>query len=193
MLEPLLSVKELGFSYRLSRSQFWRKQAYSPVLREVSFSLSSGESLGIVGESGSGKTTLGRIVMRLLTPSCGQLQFCGRDITHLNQKALRIQREQMQMIFQDPQSSLNPRRRVGRSITAPLAAFNRVSSRKQRQISAERLLERVGLEASFSRRYPHELSGGQRQRAGIARAIALQPNVSTRRPQTRNELKSALY
>lgn len=141
------------------------------ILHGLSFSIKRGEVLGIVGGSGSGKSTLGRVLVRLLEPSAGQVLFDGQDITHMSEDALRPLRRRFQMIFQDPMSSLNPRRTVGAIIAAPLHlhGFEGVSAR------VDQALDHVGLPRAFRGRYPHELSGGQRQRVGIARAIAIEP------------------
>jgi len=170
--KPLLSVRELSLSYRLPAPYVWSKRKELKVLREISFDLRPGEALGIVGESGSGKTSLGRAILRLIKPASGQICFEGTDIAFASQADLRPLRQRMQMIFQDPQSSLNPRRRIRAIVTQPLRRFGGDPS-----ISAESLLERVGLAPALANRYPHELSGGQRQRVGIARAIALQPTL----------------
>lgn len=142
------------------------------ILKGLDFDLSNGSVLGIVGGSGSGKSTLGKALVRLLEPTGGTIEFEGRDITHLGEDELRPLRRRMQMIFQDPMSSLNPRRRVGAIISDPLRlhGFDRIEER-----SAE-ALDQVGLPRDFRSRYPHELSGGQRQRVGIARAIAMRPD-----------------
>lgn len=174
----LLSVRDLGLSLpdRSVRSHRGAPRRLQ-ILRGVSFDLDLGESLGIVGESGSGKTSLGRALLRLYEPTSGSLHFEAEDITHWSQARLRPLRERIQMVFQDSLSSLNPRHRVEDLIAQPLLAFGRASSRQAARAQAVHLLERVGLEARFARRYPHELSGGQRQRVGIARAIALKPRL----------------
>ncbi|MGN6142090.1 MAG: ATP-binding cassette domain-containing protein [Mesorhizobium sp.] len=139
------------------------------ILKGISFDIPRGTVLGIVGGSGSGKTTLGRTLVRLIEPSAGRLLFDGRDIAHLSDADMRALRPRIQMIFQDPMSSLNPRLTVGRTIAAPLGA-------RAGDPRVNAALEQVGLPAAFARRYPHELSGGQRQRVGIARAIAMRPD-----------------
>lgn len=141
------------------------------ILKGLSFTLPRGSVTGIVGGSGSGKSTLGRTLIRLLEPSAGTIRFDGRDITHATEPELRPLRRRMQMIFQDPLSALNPRRRVGGIIAGPLRlhGLDRIDAR------VDEALDQVGLPRAFRRRYPHELSGGQRQRIGIARAIALRP------------------
>ncbi|MBN9244345.1 MAG: ABC transporter ATP-binding protein [Mesorhizobium sp.] len=139
------------------------------ILKGISFEIPRGAVLGIVGGSGSGKTTLGRTLVRLVEPNAGRLLFDGRDIAHLSDAGMRPLRPRIQMIFQDPMSSLNPRLTVGRTIAAPLGA-------KVSDARVKAALEQVGLPADFAGRYPHELSGGQRQRVGIARAIAMRPD-----------------
>ena len=145
------------------------------ILRDINLDIEGGECLGVVGESGSGKTTLGRTLLRLYEPTSGTIHFEGRDITHSSQRELRPLRANMQMAFQDPQSSLNPRHRIEDILAQPLLAFGRVKNREAGRDEAAALLRRVGLPGNFAHRYPHELSGGQRQRVGIARAIALKP------------------
>ncbi len=141
------------------------------ILKGLSFDVQKGAVLGIVGGSGSGKSTLGRAMVRLLEPTSGQVRFDGTDITHLNEDQLRPMRRRFQMIFQDPMSSLNPRRRVGGIIAGPMRLHGMETEGK-----VDEALDMVGLPRSFARRFPHELSGGQRQRVGIARAIALRPD-----------------
>jgi len=141
------------------------------ILRGLTFAIPEGACVGIVGESGSGKSTLGRTLVRLFTPTGGQLTFAGTDITHLSADAIRPLRRDLQVIFQDPSSSLNPRRTVGAIVAAPLRLHG-VADPAER---ARKALDEVGLGAGFLDRYPHELSGGQRQRVGIARAVALEP------------------
>ena len=141
------------------------------ILQGLSFGITKGEVLGIVGGSGSGKSTLGRALLRLLEPTGGRIIFEDRDITHLDEDALRPLRRRFQMIFQDPMSSLNPRHPIAQIIAGPLALHG-VADVRARSLEA---LDQVGLPRSFASRYPHELSGGQRQRIGIARAIALRP------------------
>lgn len=142
------------------------------ILKGVSLAVETGETLGIVGESGSGKTSLGRTLLRLYQPSCGQLLFDGQDITHASASAMKPLRRRMQMIFQDPQSSLNPRHTIGTIIAGALKLHGLDSGTE----ALAAILDRVGLPQSVMARYPHKLSGGQRQRVGIARAIALKPD-----------------
>ena len=142
------------------------------VLKGLSFDVPKGTVLGIVGGSGSGKSTLGRAMLRLIEPDSGTIRFDGTEITHLGEDALRGMRRQFQMIFQDPMSSLNPRRRVGGIIAGPL----KLHGMEGQSARVDEALDMVGLPRSFAQRFPHELSGGQRQRVGIARAIALRPD-----------------
>ena len=142
---------------------------------DVSFSISRGETLGLVGESGCGKTTVGRTILRLYEPTAGRVVFDGKDITTLSQNELRPLRRQMQMVFQDPYASLNPRHSVGRIVGEPLRVHG-LSGRKASSSRVRELLEIVGLPADAVTRYPHEFSGGQRQRIGLARSLALNPD-----------------
>jgi oligopeptide/dipeptide ABC transporter ATP-binding protein len=142
----------------------------------VTLALQPGETLGIGGESGSGKSTLGRLMLRLHEPDAGSIRFEGEDLLALRPGALRLRRRQMQLIFQDPYASLDPRFSVGSSIAEPLV-IHRIGDRASRRRKVEELLTLVGLEPDAARRYPHEFSGGQRQRIGIARAIALEPKL----------------
>lgn len=146
------------------------------VVRQVDLAIPRGSVLGLVGESGSGKTTLGRLMVRLLQPTSGGVQFDGSEISQLREAELRPLRARIQMIFQDPQSSLNPRLRLGVTLTRPLQIRGRLRGQRDRRDRAAALLDLVGLPADLIDRYPHELSGGQRQRAGIARALALEPD-----------------
>ena len=142
------------------------------ILHGLTFAIGKGETLGIVGGSGSGKSTLGRVLLRLLQPTSGRIVLDGQDITDLDEAALRPVRRRVQMIFQDPMSSLNPRHRVRQIIAGPLAVQGMASG----LTAVEAALDQVGLSRSMAARFPHELSGGQRQRVGIARAIALRPD-----------------
>ncbi|MDI5965586.1 ABC transporter ATP-binding protein [Streptomyces sp. SL54] len=168
--EPLLEVVDL-------RREFGRRGAVVHAVDGVSLTVGRGETLGVVGESGSGKTTLGRMLVRLLEPTSGVLRFEGRDIGGLRERELRPLRGALQMVFQDPVSSLNPRRSIGESIADPLRALNRSMTDRQVRSRVESLLDRVGLDPQWYHRYPHEFSGGQRQRVGIARALAPKPRL----------------
>jgi peptide/nickel transport system ATP-binding protein len=172
----MLEVRGLSLSLpdRGARRAF-RTPPLVEILRGIDLDIGRGDSLAVVGESGSGKTSLGRTLLRLLRPSAGSIRFEGSDITFLDEAALRPLRARLQMIFQDPLSALNPRRRVADSIAQPLIAYGRVAGPREGRLRAAALLERVGLPPALGLRYPHELSGGQRQRVGIARAIALDP------------------
>ena len=143
----------------------------------VSFTLAEGEVLGVVGESGSGKTTLGRTVLRLTPPSGGAIRFRGQDLTRLSRRALRPVRRHMQLVFQDPYASLNPRMSVAQALAVPLQVHERALGRDARRARIEEVLRRVGLPAGAADRYPHEFSGGQRQRIGIARALICRPDL----------------
>jgi oligopeptide transport system ATP-binding protein len=143
----------------------------------VSFTLRRGETLGLVGESGCGKTTTGRCILQLERPTSGQVIFEGRDLTTLDDAALRAVRRKIQVIFQDPYSSLNPRMTVGQIISEPLSVHGIVPQPRGRAERTRQLLARVGLLPQHAQRYPHELSGGQRQRVGIARALAMEPSL----------------
>ncbi|HZP21348.1 MAG TPA: ATP-binding cassette domain-containing protein [Bauldia sp.] len=144
------------------------------IVKGVDLAIARGRALAVVGESGSGKTTLGRAMVGLVRPTAGEIVYDGQDIGRMNEAAFRPLRARIQMIFQDPQSSLNPRLRIGTILSRPLQAFGRLD-RAGRARRARELLEIVGLPPGFAERYPHELSGGQRQRIGIARALALEP------------------
>lgn len=173
---PVLEVSELKKHFSTSRG-FLRRNA-GPVLAVdgVSFSIRRGETLGVVGESGCGKSTLGRTALRLIEPTAGSIKLEGDDITHLPRRQLRRCRSRMQIIFQDPFSSLDPRMSAGATVGEPLRV-HRVGSAKDRLARVTALFERVGLRKTQMSNYPHQFSGGQRQRIGIARALALEPKV----------------
>lgn len=176
---PLLDIHGLGLALpeRAQRPLLGATPMRS-ILQDISISVARGECLGLVGESGSGKTTLARTVLRLYQPQQGSIVFGGQDITRLDEARLRPLRARMQMIFQDPLSALNPRRRVGEIVVQPLLSYGRApGGADQLRRRAAELLAQVSLPAEFARRFPHELSGGQRQRVGIARAIALEPDL----------------
>ena len=176
MSAPLFKVDQL----RLSLPDMTRKPLFGAaprieILKGVSFEIAAGSTIGIVGESGSGKSTLGRALVRLYAPTGGTVTFDRRDITHLSDAVLRPLRRDLQVIFQDPFSSLNPRKTIQAIIAAPLLFHGVAASAGDARVLAQAALDAVGLPKTFAMRYPHELSGGQRQRVGIARAIALRP------------------
>ena len=175
----LLEARDLRKSYRRGAGAFSGgagSERFMAVDR-VSFYVASGNTFAIVGESGCGKTTLARILLRLIEPDAGQIYFAGENLLAVRGAALRLIRRQMQMIFQDPFASLNPRMRVGEIVSEPLVIHERSLSSTERRNSAALMLARVGLEADALDRYPHEFSGGQRQRIGIARALILGPKL----------------
>jgi ABC-type oligopeptide transport system ATPase subunit len=171
---PLLEVRRLVKEF--SRGGLFGKGPVVRAVDDVSFTIEAGETFGLVGESGSGKTTTGRCVLRLVEPTSGEVVFKGRDLLALPRRELRQARRDMQIVFQDPYSSLNPRLRVGEIVEEPLV-IHRLGSRAERRARVEQLFELVGLDAGQLRRYPHEFSGGQRQRIGLARALALNPSL----------------
>jgi peptide/nickel transport system ATP-binding protein len=174
---PLLEVTDLVKHYPVKRGLlFDREVDRVRAVDSVSFSVAQGETLGLVGESGSGKSTLSRTVLQLLPPTSGSVRFEGREIAGLSRREMRPLRPAMQMIFQDPYASLNPRKRVGQIVGDPLQLQGRASGAELRN-QVQELLERVGLSPEHYQRYPHEFSGGQRQRVGIARALALRPKL----------------
>jgi oligopeptide transport system ATP-binding protein len=174
MDETLLETIELTKSFTTRRASFGGKRVENVAVDRVSLSVREGETLGLVGESGCGKSTLALTVMRLYEPSGGRIVFAGQDITHLAERALKPVRRQMQMVFQDPFASLDPRLTVEQIVGEPLV-IHETCTRKERAAAVERLIERVGLDAGDMHRYPAEFSGGQQQRIGIARALALRP------------------
>ena len=173
---PLLEVKNLKMHFPVTEGVMVRKVvATVKAVDDVSFTLARGETLGLVGESGCGKTTTGRCILQLEKPTAGQIIFEGEDLAQLDRKGLIAKRERMQVIFQDPYSSLNPRMKVGSIVGEPMKVHGILPDRKQRQERVAELLSVCGLNPKFMDRYPHEMSGGQRQRVGIARALALNP------------------
>jgi len=173
---PLLAVENVSKQYRLPRQRLFAPAPVLQVLDGVSFTLETGRSLGIVGESGSGKSTLARLVMALEAPTGGRVLLGGQDLHRLSPAELRRARAQVQMVFQDPYGSLDPRRTVGQTVAEPLALLQGAPRDEQRRRAAE-ALEAVGLRAGDLVRYPHEFSGGQRQRIAIARALITRPRL----------------
>ncbi|MCG2625388.1 dipeptide ABC transporter ATP-binding protein [Bradyrhizobium sp. WYCCWR 13023] len=172
----LLEVNGLVKHFVAERSLLGRARAHVKAVDGVSFSLEAGKTLALVGESGCGKSTVSRLVLRLIEPDAGSVQFDGRDLLSLDADALRKFRREAQIIFQDPYASLNPRMTVAQILTEPLALHDLVPPAQRRERVAE-ILRLVGLEPRLARRYPHEFSGGQRQRIAIARALAVQPKL----------------
>ena len=171
---PLLQVTGLKKYFPVRSGIFSRVSAWVKAVDDVSFHLRQGETLGLVGESGCGKTTVGRSILRLMEPTGGEVTFEGRDVLALTPKELRQARRRMQLIFQDPYSSLNPRMTIGAIVSEPLK-IHQIAKGKELQEQVDQLFMRVGLRPEHQSRYPHEFSGGQRQRVGIARALALNP------------------
>lgn len=172
---PLLEVKNLKKFFPVLKGAFRRQVGTVKAVDDVSFSLQRGQTLSLVGESGCGKTSTGRALLRLIEPDSGDVLFRGQNIPKLDRPQLRGLRRHMQIVFQDPYSSLNPRQTVGEIIGAPMVLHG-LCSRHDMDAKVQDVLERVGLQAAYISRYPHEFSGGQRQRIGIARAVALGPD-----------------
>jgi ABC-type glutathione transport system ATPase component len=176
MADDLLVARGLVVAYGRRSARLFGSRQQVPVLHGVDIRVGRGETVGIVGESGSGKTTLGRALLGLVEPTAGMVTFGGADITALDEKARRPLRRRMQMIFQDPMSSLNPRHTIGRILTEPLVLHGFAKSRAAALSLVHGVLDRVGLSRNTVERYSFELSGGQRQRVGIARAVVLKPD-----------------
>jgi len=175
-LEPVLKVRNLKTWFPTKTSLFGKPLEYVKAVDDVSFDVYPGETLGLVGESGCGKTTLGRTILQLVKPTEGSVSYKGQELTTMTNNNLRALRENMQIIFQDPYSSLNPRLTIGNAIMEPMQVHGKLSNDKERREKVEFILERVNMQGSHFSRYPHEFSGGQRQRICVARALALEPD-----------------
>jgi oligopeptide transport system ATP-binding protein len=177
--EILLEATALRKSYRRGGGVFAQEAAHNQftAVDGVTFQIFYGETFAIVGESGCGKTTLARMLLRLIEPDTGKIVFAGRDLTAISAAAMRAERRNLQMVFQDPFASLNPRMRVGEIVAEPLAIHEPQLTTRERMERGNAMLQRVGLNAESAARYPHEFSGGQRQRIGIARALILRPKL----------------
>ncbi len=173
---PLLRVNNLKKHFPIKKGMFGKTVGYVKAVDDVSFYVHEGETLGIVGESGCGKSTTGRVLMRLLEPTEGDIEFDGKDLTSLSNEEMRKTRRDIQMVFQDPYASLNPRHTIGKILEEPLIVHG-VSDPKERKKKVRGFLEIVGLNAYHASRYPHQFSGGQRQRIGIARALMTNPKL----------------
>jgi len=173
----LLEVKNLKKYFPVKAGVFRKTVGYLKAVDDISFCIKEKETLGLVGESGCGKSTTGLTILRLEEPTAGEIRFAGKNILSLNKKELKKIRRDMQIIFQDPYSSLNPRMVVADIVGEPLNVHNLVRNKKERNEKVRKLLESVGLTAEQMKRYPHEFSGGQRQRIGIARALAVNPKL----------------
>lgn len=174
--QPILDVQDIVKYFPVADGLWSKPTAWIKAVDGVTFQVHKGESFGLVGESGCGKTTLGRTILRLIEPTSGSIKLNGVEITGLNRREMRAYRRDVQMIFQDPQASLDPRMKVVSIVTEPLRAFQKVG-RQQLRDRAVSLLERVGLKAADLDKYPHAFSGGERQRIGIARALCLDPSL----------------
>src|SRR5437763_12531309 len=171
---PLLSVRDLTKHFPIKRGLFGRVTGQVRAVDGVSFDVAAGETLGLVGESGCGKTTTGRAILRLIEPTSGDVMFDGQDVLHLDAAPLRRLRRKMQIIFQDPFSSLNPRMTIGAIVREGLT-IHKLAEGAEATRRVKQLLQEVGLREEYASRYPHEFSGGQRQRVGIARALSVEP------------------
>jgi ABC-type oligopeptide transport system ATPase subunit len=177
MTAPLLAVTDLKVHFPIRRGLlFDRTVDHTRAVDGISFEIHEGQTLGLVGESGSGKSTAAYAVLQLVRPTTGSVRFNDRELTELHGEQLRRVRREMQIVFQDPYASLNPRMTVGRIVAEPLQTHG-IGTRRTRRAAVAQLLERVGFDPAYTNRYPHEFSGGQRQRIGIARALALRPKL----------------
>ncbi len=175
---PLVEVRNLTKHFPITRGIVFQRQVGAvKAVDDISFDVHSGETLGIVGETGCGKSTTARLLVRLLDPTGGEILFEGEEIAHRKGAALKALHREMQMIFQDPYSSLNPRKTIGSIIAEPFAIHGMLKGEGQRKKRVQELMDRVGLNPEHYNRYPHEFSGGQRQRIGVARAVALEPKL----------------
>jgi len=174
---PILQIKNINVEFPTKKSWMGKITEHFKAVKNISFDVYEGETLGLVGESGCGKTTLGRSILRLIDASSGQIIYKGKDLSQLSNNDMRACRQKLQIIFQDPYSSLNPRISIGSAIMEPMKVHNILDSDKARKIRVIQLLERVNMSESHFNRYPHEFSGGQRQRICIARALALNPEL----------------
>ena len=178
MSEPLVEVRDLVKHFPLTRGIVLQRQVGAVhAVDGISLEVRAGETLGLVGETGSGKTTAARLILRLLDPTAGTIRFQGEDVTRVRGGRLKALRREMQMIFQDPYSSLNPRKTVGSIIGEPFAVHRLHTGEGERRRAVQELMEQVGLNPEHYNRFPHEFSGGQRQRIGVARAVALRPKL----------------
>lgn len=173
---PLLAVSHLTKSFSLGKHFLGRNRGDVRAVNDVTFTIARGETLGVVGESGCGKTTMGRSILRLIEPTSGTVEFDGVDVAKLHGAALRNMRRRMQVVFQDPFSSLNPRMTVGAAVKEGIL-IHQLASRRDAHERVRALFEEVGLDPAYASRYPHEFSGGQRQRIGVARALSVQPEL----------------
>ena len=176
MAETVLQVENLKKYFPVKNSKLFGKMRYLKAVNDISFSIKKGETLGLIGESGCGKSTVGKTIMGLNNITSGTVNFNGRDISKLTNKDMKPLREEIQMIFQDPYSSLDPKKTVGYQVKEPLDIFS-IGTNKERQEKTKEILETVGLSYYYINRYPHEFSGGQRQRINIARALILDPEL----------------
>ena len=178
MAETILETRDLVKHFPITQGILFRRQIGAVrAVDGVSLAVREGETLGLVGESGCGKSTTARVLMRLLEPTSGTIEYQGEDITHIGGDRLKQMRREMQMIFQDPYSSLNPRKTIGSIIAEPFAIHGLLPGEGERKRGVQELMDRVGLNPEHYNRYPHEFSGGQRQRIGVARSLALRPKI----------------